>query len=72
MTRGHYGTASAGNARWTITDRCDGTLARDGGGSVLIQDVPHSKLIVLRRGQSYLAKPQATSAGKHHRAPKAS
>jgi hypothetical protein len=67
ITRGHYGSASASNARWTITDRCDGTLARDAAGSVLIRDLAHPRLIVLHRGQSYFAKPQATSAGKHHR-----
>jgi hypothetical protein len=67
ITRGHYGSASAANARWTITDRCDGTLARDAAGSVLIRDLTHPRVIVLHRGQSYFAKPQATSAGKHHR-----
>ena len=67
ITRGHYGAVSASNARWTITDRCDGTLARDTAGSLLIRDLAHPKLIVLHRGQSYLATPRAASAGKHHR-----
>jgi hypothetical protein len=67
ITRGHYGSVSAANAHWTIADRCDGTLTRDGSGSLLIRDLAHPRLIVLHGGQSYFAKPQATSAGKHHR-----
>jgi hypothetical protein len=67
ITRGHYGSASASDARWTITDRCDGTLAHDAGGSVLIRDLSRPRLVVLHSGQSYLAKPHATSAGKKHR-----
>jgi hypothetical protein len=66
-TRGHYGAVTATNARWTITDRCDGTMTRDTGGSVLIKDVARSRLTVLHRGQSYLARPKASSASRHHR-----
>ncbi|HET7050502.1 MAG TPA: hypothetical protein VFI54_19725 [Solirubrobacteraceae bacterium] len=65
-TRGHYGSVTATNASWTITDRCDGTLSRDADGSVLIRDLSRPKLVVLHPGQSYLAKPHATSARKKH------
>jgi hypothetical protein len=65
VTRGHYGSVAATNARWTIAERCDGTLARDTGGSVLFTDSARSRLTVLRRGESYLAKPNASAAGGH-------
>jgi hypothetical protein len=58
-TRGHFGTVTATNARWTITDRCDGTLTRDTGGAVVVKDVARPRLTVLRRGQSYLSRPKS-------------
>jgi hypothetical protein len=60
-TRGHFGAVTATRARWTITDRCDGTLTRDTGGSVVVKDVARPRVTVLRRGQSYLSKPKGTS-----------
>jgi hypothetical protein len=66
-TTGRYSAATVRGTKWTIADRCDGTLTRDGSGSLLIRDLAHPRLIVLHGGQSYFAKPQATSAGKHHR-----
>lgn len=61
-TRGHFGAVTASNARWTITDRCDGTLTRDNGGSLVITDVARRHLTILHRGQSYLSKPKGTSS----------
>ena len=42
--------------KWTIADRCDGTLTHDITDSVLVNDFVRHKSIVLHAGQSYLAK----------------
>ena len=65
VTRGHFGSVAASRARWTVTDRCDGTLTRVMGGSVLITDLARPRVIVLSSGQSYLARPRARGAGAH-------
>ena len=44
--------------KWTIADLCDGTLVHDITDSVVVNDFVHHKTIVLRAGQSYLAKPR--------------
>jgi hypothetical protein len=67
-TSGHYGAVTASNARWAVTERCDGTLTRDTGGSVVVRDASRPRLTILHAGQSYLAKPKAKSANTHHRA----
>ena len=42
--------------KWTIADRCDGTLVHDITDSVAVNDFVHHKTIILHAGQSYLAK----------------
>ena len=42
--------------KWTIADRCDGTLVHDITDSVAVTDFVHHKTIALHAGQSYLAK----------------
>ena len=37
-TRGRYGAATVLGTKWTIADRCDGTLTRDITDSVLVSD----------------------------------
>jgi PQQ-like domain len=55
-TAGRYSAATVRGTKWTIADRCDGTLTRDITHSVAVTDFVHHKTIILRAGQSYLAK----------------
>jgi hypothetical protein len=57
-TRGRYSAATLRGTRWTVADRCDGTLTHDLTGSVAVTDFVHHKTVVLHAGQSYLAKPR--------------
>ncbi len=56
-TSGRYSAATVRGTKWTIADRCDGTLTRDITHSVAVTDFVRHKTIVLHAGQSYLAKP---------------
>jgi hypothetical protein len=55
-TSGRYSAATVRGTKWTIADRCDGTLTRDLVHSVVVTDFVRHKTIVLHAGQSYLAK----------------
>jgi hypothetical protein len=60
-TKGKYSAATVLGTKWTIADRCDGTLVHDITDSVVVNDFVHHKTIVLHAGQSYLAK----APGRH-------
>jgi hypothetical protein len=55
-TSGRYSAATVRGTKWTIADRCDGTLTRDLTHSVAVTDFVRHKTIILHAGQSYLAK----------------
>jgi hypothetical protein len=55
-TSGRYSAATVRGTKWTIADRCDGTLTHDVVHSVVVTDFVHHRAIVLHAGQSYLAK----------------
>ncbi|HTT31889.1 MAG TPA: fibronectin type III domain-containing protein, partial [Solirubrobacteraceae bacterium] len=55
-TKGKYSAATVLGTKWTVADRCDGTLTHDVTDSVQVNDFVHHKTIVLHAGQSYLAK----------------
>lgn len=55
-TTGRYSAATVRGTKWTVADRCDGTLTRDITHSVAVTDFVRHKTIVLHAGQSYLAK----------------
>jgi hypothetical protein len=55
-TSGRYSAATVLGTKWTVADRCDGTLTHDLTDSVVVNDFVHHKQIVLHAGQSYLAK----------------
>jgi len=55
-TKGRYSAATVLGTKWTVADRCDGTLTHDITDSVSVSDFVHHKTIVLHAGQSYLAK----------------
>ena len=54
-TKGRYSAATVLGTKWTIADRCDGTLTHDITDSVTVTDFVHHKTIILHAGQSYLA-----------------
>ena len=55
-TKGKYSAATVLGTKWTVADRCDGTLTHDQTDSVKVTDFVHHKTITLHAGQSYLAK----------------
>ena len=43
---------------WKTSDTCDGTLTAVSKGSVLVTDLVKRKMILVRAGKSYLARPR--------------
>jgi hypothetical protein len=43
-------------ADWTIAERCDGTLTTVKRGRVIVRDFRRRRTIILRAGESYLAR----------------
>ena len=54
-TTGKYSAATVRGTKWTIADRCDGTVTHDVTDSVAVTDFVRHKTIILHAGQSYLA-----------------
>jgi hypothetical protein len=57
-TKGRYAAATVRGTKWTIADRCDGTLTHDITDSVVVNDFVRHKTVVIHHGQSYLALAQ--------------
>ena len=55
-TRGRHSSATVRGTKWTVADRCDGTLTRVTRGSVRVRDFRRKRSIVLGPGKSYLAR----------------
>jgi hypothetical protein len=55
-TRGRQSAATVRGTKWTITDRCDGTLTTVQRGTVAVRDFRRKRTIVVKAGKSYLAK----------------
>jgi hypothetical protein len=55
-TRGRYSAATVRGTKWTVADRCDGTLTHDITDSVVVSDFVHHKTVILHAGKSYLAR----------------
>jgi hypothetical protein len=55
-TRGRYSAATVRGTKWTVTDRCDGTLTKVTRGRVAVRDFRRKKTILVRAGKSYLAR----------------
>jgi hypothetical protein len=55
-TRGRNASATVRGTNWGTIDRCDGTLTRVRQGRVVVRDFVHKRTIVLRTGQTYLAR----------------
>jgi hypothetical protein len=56
QTRGQGAAATVRGTRWLTEDRCDGTLVRVRRGRVAVRDLRLRKTIIVRAGQSYVAK----------------
>ena len=55
-TRGRYSSAIVRGTRWTISDRCEGTLVSVQEGVVAVRDLRRKRTVLVRRGQRYLAR----------------
>jgi hypothetical protein len=55
-TRGRYSAATVRGTVWSMADRCDGTLTHVVSDKVTVTDFVRHVTVVLRAGQSYLAR----------------
>jgi ferric-dicitrate binding protein FerR (iron transport regulator) len=55
-TRGRYSAATVRGTRWTVTDRCDGTLTAVARGKVEVRDFLKRKTVFVKTGKTYLAR----------------
>jgi hypothetical protein len=55
-TSGRYSAATVRGTKWTVTDRCDGTLTTVSRGKVAVRDFRRRKTVLVRTGKRYLAK----------------
>ncbi|HEV8603153.1 MAG TPA: hypothetical protein VGQ68_07110 [Gaiellaceae bacterium] len=55
-TRGRYSSATVRGTRWLTQDQCDGTLTRVRRGVVRVRDFRRHRNVIVRAGQSYLAR----------------
>jgi hypothetical protein len=55
-TVGRFSAATVLGTNWGVRDRCDGTLTVVREGVVEVRDFVHHKTVVVRTGQTYLAK----------------
>jgi hypothetical protein len=55
-TRGGNSVATVRGTSWFTEDRCDGTLTRVSSGSVSVRDLRRHRTVLVRAGQSYLAR----------------
>jgi hypothetical protein len=60
-TKGRYSAASVRGTTWLTEDRCDGTLTKVSRGTVSVFDAVTKQTIVVKSGQSYLARAQRAS-----------
>ena len=53
---GRFSAATVLGTNWGVRDRCDGTLTVVREGVVSVRDFVQHKTVVVRTGQTYLAK----------------
>jgi hypothetical protein len=56
QTTGQFAAATVAGTEWGVRDRCDGTLVVVEQGVVNVQDLRQHKTVVVRAGQTYLAR----------------
>jgi hypothetical protein len=55
-TTGRFSAATVLGTEWGVRDRCDGTLTVVQEGAVAVRDLVLHKTVIVRTGQTYLAK----------------
>ena len=55
-TAGRHGTATVRGTKWLTEERCNGTYFRVLSGRVAIRDFRRKKTVIIRAGESYLAR----------------
>jgi Bacterial Ig-like domain/Thrombospondin type 3 repeat len=55
-TKGKHGAATVRGTKWLTEDRCDGTLVKVQRGIVAVRDFARRKTVLVKKGQSYLAR----------------
>ena len=55
-TKGKHSSATVRGTKWTVTDRCDGTLTKVKRGKVTVRDFRRRRNVVVKAGKSYLAR----------------
>jgi hypothetical protein len=55
-TRASNSVATVRGTEWYVADRCDGTFTRVKRGTVSVRDLKANRTVLVRAGQSYLAK----------------
>jgi hypothetical protein len=55
-TRGRNAAATVRGTRWSVQDRCDGTLVTVQRGRVSVRDLVKRKTVTVRTGNTYLAR----------------
>jgi hypothetical protein len=55
-TRGRNAAATVRGTRWSVQDRCDGTLVTVQRGRVEVRDLVKRKTVIVRTGHTYLAR----------------
>jgi PKD domain len=55
-TRGRNAAATVRGTRWSVQDRCDGTLVTVQRGRVEVRDLVKRKIVIVRSGRTYLAR----------------
>jgi ferric-dicitrate binding protein FerR (iron transport regulator) len=56
QTRGRYAAATVRGTKWRVQDRCDGTFVTVARGVVAVRDFGLRRSVLVRAGQSYLAR----------------
>jgi len=56
QTPGRYAAATVRGTTWLVQDRCDGTLTKVTKGVVAVRDFRLRRTILVRAGQTYLAR----------------
>jgi Ca2+-binding RTX toxin-like protein len=67
-TNGRWASGGVRGTRWTMVDRCDGTLTRVTEGSVAVRDLVRKRTVLVRAGRSYLVRAPERPSARRDRA----
>ena len=55
-TQGRNAAATVRGTRWSVQDRCDGTLVTVQRGRVSVRDLVRRRTVLVKTGHTYLAR----------------